>query len=74
MFMVVCGDSAEIQRYLKDNDFRLDSVSIGRHNAKIFFIMMAYAETLEPKSYFVNADNTETISAITSPYWQRRPV
>ena len=30
MHVSVCGDSAEIQRYLKDNDFRLDSVSIGR--------------------------------------------
>ena len=27
---VVCGDSEEIQRYLKDNDFELESVSVGR--------------------------------------------
>ena len=30
---VVCGDSEEIQRYLKDNDFELESVSVGREGA-----------------------------------------
>ena len=58
---VVCGDSAEIQRYLKDNDFRLDSVSIGREGAH------KDGNPAYWVSYFVNADNTETVSAITSP-------
>ena len=33
MYTVVCGTSDEIQRYLKDNDFELESVSIGREGA-----------------------------------------
>ena len=58
---VVCGDSEEIQRYLKDNEFELESVSIGREGANkngdpAYFV-----------TYFVNKDKTETISAITSP-------
>ena len=38
---VVCGTSDEVQRYLKDNEFELDSVSIGREEQ----IKMAF-ETL----------------------------
>ncbi len=58
---VVCGDSEEIQKYLTDNEFELESVSIGREGAKndgrpAYFV-----------SYFVNKDKTETVSAITSP-------
>ena len=58
---VVCGDSEEIQRYLKDNDFELESVSVGREGANkdgrpAYFV-----------TYFINKDKTETVSAITSP-------
>ena len=58
---VVCGDSEEIQKYLTDNEFELESVSIGREGANkngdpAYFV-----------TYFVNKDKTETISAITSP-------
>ena len=58
---VVCGDSEEIQRYLKDNDFELESVSIGREGAN---------QNGDPAywvSYFVNKKGTEAVSAITSP-------
>ena len=58
---VVCGTSEEVQRYLTDNEFELESVSIGREGANkngdpAYFV-----------TYFVNKDKTETVSAITSP-------
>ena len=58
---VVCGDSEEIQRYLTDNEFELESVSVGREGANkdgrpAYFV-----------TYFINKDKTETVSAITSP-------
>ena len=58
---VVCGTSEEVNRYLKDNDFELYSVSIGRAGAN---------EDGDPAywvSYFVNKSGTESVSAITSP-------
>ena len=58
---VVCGDSEEIQRYLIDNEFELESVSIGREGANEEGRPAYYV------TYFVNKDKTETVSAITSP-------
>ena len=58
---VVCGDSEEIQRYLTDNEFELESVSIGREGANEDGRPAYYV------AYFVNKDKTETVSAITSP-------
>tara|TARA_A100001515_G_scaffold134916_1_gene125452 strand:- start:358 stop:729 length:372 start_codon:yes stop_codon:yes gene_type:complete len=58
---VVCGPSEEVQRYLKDNNFELDSVSIGREGAK------KDGDPAYWVSYFVNEDRTESVSAITSP-------
>ena len=58
---VVCGASDEVQRYLKDNDFELESVSIGREGAN---------QNGDPAywvSYFVNKIGTEAVSAVTSP-------
>ena len=58
---VVCGMSDEVQRYLKDNEFELDSVSIGREGAN------KDGDPAYWVSYFVNEDGTEAVSAITSP-------
>ena len=58
---VVCGPSEEVQRYLKDNNFELDSVSIGREGAH------KDGDPAYWVSYFVNEDRTESVSAITSP-------
>ena len=58
---VVCGTSDEVQRYLKDNKFELDSVSIGREGAN------KDGDPAYWVSYFVNEDGTEAVSAITSP-------
>ena len=58
---VVCGESEEINRYLKDNDFELHSVSIGREGAD------KDGNPAYWVSYFINKDRTETVSAITSP-------
>jgi len=58
---VVCGESEEVNRYLKDNKFELDSVSIGREGAH------KDGDPAYWVSYFVNEDRTESVSAITSP-------
>ncbi len=58
---VVCGESEEVNRYLKDNNFELDSVSIGREGAD------KDGDPAYWVSYFVNKDRTESVSAITSP-------
>ena len=54
----ICGATPEIVRYLEDNDFELQYVSVGRG--------------LRPEgtywvSYYLNKDNTESVSAVTSP-------
>lgn len=58
---VVCGNSQEVIRYLEDNDFVLDSLSIGREGANkkgdpAYFV-----------SYYLNSKGTESVAAITSP-------
>ena len=58
---VVCGESEEVNRYLKDNEFELESVSIGREGAN------KDGDPAYWVSYFVNKDKTESVSAITSP-------
>ena len=58
---VVCGESEEVNRYLKDNEFELESVSIGREGAD------KNGNPAYWVSYFVNKDRTESVSAITSP-------
>ena len=58
---VVCGESEEVERYLKDNEFELDSVSIGREGAH------KEGNPAYWVSYFINKDRTESVSAITSP-------
>ena len=58
---VVCGESEEVERYLKDNEFELDSVSIGREGAH------KDGNPAYWVSYFINKDRTESVSAITSP-------
>ena len=58
---VVCGTSEEVNRYLKDNEFEIESVSIGREGAD------KDGDPAYWVSYFVNKDNTESVSAITSP-------
>ena len=58
---VVCGTTAEIQRYLDDNEFELVSMSVGREGANKNG-SIAYLVT-----YYLNKDRTESVSAITSP-------
>ncbi len=58
---VVCGESEEVMRYLKDNDFVLDSMSVGKAGSSpdgepVYFV-----------TYYLNIDETESVSAITSP-------
>ena len=58
---VVCGTSEEVNRYLKDNEFEIESVSIGREGAD------KDGDPAYWVSYYVNKSGTESVSAITSP-------
>ena len=58
---VVCGESEEVMRYLKDNDFVLTSMSVGKTGSSpdgepVYFV-----------TYYLNIEETESVSAITSP-------
>ena len=58
---VVCGTSPEVMRYLADNDFKLESISLGREGAKV---------TGEPSyfvAYYINEKGDQSVAAITSP-------
>jgi len=58
---VVCGTSPEVMRYLKDNNFKLESVSMGRSGA---------SETGDPAyfvAYYLNEKGDQSVAAITSP-------
>ena len=58
---VVCGTSPEVMRYLADNDFKLESISLGREGAK---------DTGEPSyfvAYYINEKGDQSVAAITSP-------
>jgi hypothetical protein len=58
---VICGTTLEVQKYLTDNDFLLESMSVGKENAeedgKIVYLV----------TYFLNKKRTQSITAITSP-------
>ena len=58
---VVCGTAEEVGRYINDNNFKLESVSIGREGAK------ADGNPAYWVAYYIKEDGTESISAITSP-------
>ena len=58
---VVCGTSPEVMRYLEDNNFKLESVSMGRSGA---------SETGDPAyfvAYYLNEKGDQSGAAITSP-------
>ena len=58
---VVCGTTAEVQVYLDDNKFVLDSMSVGREGAREEG-SIAYLVT-----YYINEKGDQSIAAITSP-------
>ena len=56
---VVCGTSPEVMRYLEDNNFKLESISIGRAGA---------SETGDPAyfvAYYLNEKGDQSVAAIT---------
>ena len=58
---VVYGASEEVMRYLEDKGFKLESLSVGREGAK------KDGDPAYWVSYYLNKDNTESVSAVTSP-------
>ena len=58
---VICGTTSEVQRYLDNNDFELEYVSVGREGAK------ADGAPAYWVAFYMNTNRTESISAITSP-------
>lgn len=58
---VICGDTPEILRYLEDNEFILQYVSVGREGSKpdgnpVYWV-----------AFYLNEKGTESVSTATSP-------
>ena len=58
---VICGDTPEILKYLEDNEFILQYVSVGREGSKpdgnpVYWV-----------AFYLNEKGTESVSTVTSP-------
>ena len=58
---VVCGDTPEILRYLEDNEFILQYVSVGREGSK------PDGNPAYWVAFYLNEEGTESVSTATSP-------
>ena len=58
---VICGTTDAVNEYLVHNKFELESLSVGKENAR------ADGQNVYMVSYFVNVDKTETMAVITAP-------
>ena len=58
---VICGTTEAVNEYLVHNEFELESLSVGKENAR------ADGQNVYMVSYFVNVERTETMAVITAP-------
>ena len=58
---VVCGPTENVQEYLEDHEFELESLSFGHENAH------PDGRPVYMVSYFINKKRTESMSVITAP-------
>ena len=58
---VICGDTPEILRYLEDNEFILQYVSVGREGSK------PDGNPAYWVAFYLNGEGTESVSTATSP-------
>ncbi len=58
---VICGTTDAVNEYLVHNEFKLESLSVGKENAK------ESGQSVYMVSYFINEKRTETMAVITAP-------
>jgi len=58
---VICGDTPEILKYLEDNEFELQNVSVGREGSK------PEGDPAYWVAYYLNKEGTQSVSTATSP-------
>ena len=58
---VICGPTESVNEYLVHNEFKLESLSVGKENAS------EYGQNVYMVSYFINKDRTQAMSVITAP-------
>ena len=58
---VICGTTEAVNEYLVHNEFELESLSVGKENAR------ESGQNVYMVSYFINKDRTQTMSVITAP-------
>ena len=58
---VICGTTDAVNEYLVHNEFELESLSVGKENAK------ESGQNVYMVSYFINKERTQTMSVITAP-------
>ena len=57
----ICGTTEAVNEYLVHNEFELESLSVGKENAR------ADGQNVYMVSYFINKERTETMAVITAP-------
>ena len=58
---VICGTTEAVNEYLVHNEFKLESLSVGKENAR------EDGMNVYMVSYFINNDKTQTMAVITAP-------
>ena len=58
---VICGTTEAVNEYLIHNEFELESLSVGKENAR------ESGQNVYMVSYFINKERTQTMAVITAP-------
>jgi hypothetical protein len=58
---VICGTTESVNDYLIHNEFELESLSVGKENAR------ESGQNVYMVSYFINKERTQTMAVITAP-------
>ena len=58
---VICGTTDSVNEYLIHNEFKLESLSVGKESAQ------PGGQSVYMVSYFINKQRTETMAVITGP-------
>ena len=58
---VICGTNEKVEAYLNHYNFKLDSVSMGRENAKVDGTPVYIV------AYYMNLEDSQTISVVSTP-------
>ena len=58
---VICGTTESVNEYLIHNEFELESLSVGKENAR------ESGQNVYMVSYFINKERTQTMAVITAP-------